>query len=162
MILRSRSVGELRVEEDSLLYFADGVIGFEDLKRFVLAEVKEFEPFMWLISADEPEIGFAIADPGLFFEGRYEVPLGDADKDALDLQAGDTVSIFVIVSIADGGRRICANLKGPVVLNTRSRMCKQVVIYNPAYSVRQALLAPNEARPACAEAIARDRAAIRG
>ena len=162
MILRSRTIGEIRVEEDSVLYFADGLVGFEDLKKFVLAEVQEFQPFMWLVAVDEPEIGFAIADPQFFYPDRYEVPLGESDKDVLDLQTGDTVSIFVIVSIADAGRRITANLKGPVVLNTRNRMCKQVVIYNPAYSVRQAALAPQIDRSEIPGAIARDRAEARG
>jgi flagellar assembly factor FliW len=98
------------------------------------------------MSAEEPDLGFAVADPQLFFPGQYEVHLGEADRDALDLQPGDTISIFVIVSVTDGGRRITANLKGPVVLNTRNQMCRQVVIYNPAYSVRQSLLAPGEER----------------
>lgn len=158
MILRSKTIGRIEVAEDSILYCGDGLVGFEDLKRFILAEPDEFQPFFWLLSVDEPEIGFAIADPQLFFADRYEVPLGDADKDALDLQPGDTVSIFVIVSIAEGGQRITANLKGPMVLNTRNRMCRQVVIYNPAYSVRQPLLDQEVYRPTI-HAVARDRAA---
>ncbi len=158
MILRSRTIGQIEVAEDSVLFCTEGLVGFEDLKRFILAEPEEFLPFYWLISVDEPEIGFAIADPQLFFAERYEVPLGDSDKDALDLQPGDTVSIFVIVSITEGGSRITANLKGPMVLNTRNRMCRQVVIYNPAYSVRQPLLDQEVARPTI-HAVARDRAA---
>ena len=147
MILHSKTLGRFEVEDSSLLYCADGlrrVRGVQEVLSWPRSP--EYGPFLWLMSVDEPDLGFAVADPQLFFPGRYEVNLGDADRDALDLQPGDTISIFVIVSITDGGRRITANLKGPVVLNTRNRMCRQVVIYNPSYSVRQPLLAPGEER----------------
>jgi flagellar assembly factor FliW len=90
------------------------------------------------------------------------VPLGDSDKDALEFQPGDAVSIFVIVSSADGGRKVTANLKGPVVVNNRNRMAKQVVIYNPAYSVRQSWLGPPVESMSTPGAIVLDRASARG
>jgi flagellar assembly factor FliW len=161
MILHSKMLGRLKVDDGSLLYCADGLVGFEEYQKFYLAEVPEYGPFLWMMSAEEPDLGFAVADPQLFFPGRYEVSLGDAERDALDLQPGDTISIFVIISIMDGGRRITANLKGPVILNTRNRMCRQVVIYNPAYSMRQPLLVPGEERTPLAES-ARGRVAARG
>jgi flagellar assembly factor FliW len=151
MILHSKSLGRLEVDDGSLLYCTDGLVGFEEYKQYYLAEVPEYGPFLWLMSVEEPDLGFAVADPQLFFADRYEVNLGDCDRDALDLQAGDTVSIFVIVSIMDGGRRITANLKGPVVLNTRNRICRQVVIYNPAYATRQPLLVPGDVQIPFAE-----------
>lgn len=140
MVVRSRSLGEIEVQEDAVLYLPDGLLGFENLKQYILVEIPEYLPFLWLISVEEPEIGFAISDPQLFYGPPYEVGLSQADKDVVDLQTGDTISIFVIVSISDGGRRITANLKGPVVLNTRNRLGKQVVIYSPSYSVRQSPL----------------------
>jgi flagellar assembly factor FliW len=163
MILRSRFFEQIEVDEKSVLYLPDGLLGFEDLKHYILAEVEEFRPFLWLVSVDDPEIGFAISDPQLFFGRPYEVGLSDADKDVLELQTGDEISVFVIVSIWDGGRKITADLKGPVVLNTRNRLTKQVVIYNPAYSVRQPLLTVQEggAREA-ALSTARDRMAAQG
>jgi flagellar assembly factor FliW len=161
MILQSKTMGRLEVDDASLLYCAGGLVGFEEYKRYYLAEVPEYGPFLWLMSADEPDLGFAVADPQLFYPGEYEVNLGEADRDALDLQPGDTISVFVIISVLDGGRRISANLKGPVVLNTRNRMCRQVVIYNPAYSVRQSLLTPGEERIPLVEC-ARGRVAARG
>jgi flagellar assembly factor FliW len=161
MILHSKTLGRLEVDNGSLLYCTDGLVGFEEHKKYFLAEVPEYGPFLWMMSVEEPDLGFAVADPQLFFPGHYEVNLGECDRDALDLQPGDTISIFLIVSIMDGGRRITANLKGPVVLNTRNRICRQVVIYNPAYSMRQPLLVPSEERIPLAEN-ARGRVAARG
>jgi flagellar assembly factor FliW len=161
MILHTDVLGEIRVDDESVLYLADGLLGFEELKRYILAEVEEYLPFLWLISVEEPRIGFAIADPQLFYGPPYEVALSQADKEVLDLQTGDTVSVFVIVSIADAGRRITANLKGPVVLNTRNRLGKQVVVYSPSYSVRQSPLVVQEQVPLAAVAH-RGRVSARG
>ena len=161
MILHSKTLGRLEVDDGSLLYCTDGLVGFEEHKNYYLAEVPEYRPFLWMMSVEEPDLGFAVADPQLFFPGHYEVNLGEAERGALDMQPGDTMSIFVLVSIIDGGRQIVANLKGPVVLNTRNRICRQVVIYNPAYAVRQPLLVPSEERIPFAES-ARGRVAARG
>lgn len=143
MIIRSSSLGEIEVNDDSMLYLPDGLLGFEELKQFAFVNVDPFRPFLWLLAADEPELGFAVADPELFFPGVYEVSLSESDKDVLDWQAGDPLAVFVLISIPEGGRRITANLKGPVVLNTRNRLAKQVVVYNPAFSVRQPLIQPS-------------------
>lgn len=161
MILHSKTLGTLEVDDGSLLYCSDGLVGFEEHKKYYLAEVPDYGPFLWMMSVEEPDLGFAVADPQLFFPGHYEVVLGEAEREALDLQPGDDISIFVIISIMDGGRRITANLKGPVVLNTRNRICRQVVIYNPAYSMRQPLLVPSEERISYAEST-RGRVAARG
>ena len=162
MILRSPMLGEIQATEDSIRYFADGLMGYEDLKRYALAEPDDFEPFLWMVSVDDPRVAFALAEPELFYAGRYDVPLGDSDKDVLDLHPGDTVSVFVLVSTLDGGRRITANLKGPVVVNDRNRLGKQVVIYNPAYSVRQAWLGSTSSGEHAPVAVVMDRTAARG
>jgi flagellar assembly factor FliW len=162
MFLSSKALGKMEVEESAILYLPDGLLGFEDLKRYILVEVEEFVPFLWLISVEQPEVGFAIADPKLFYAPPYEVTLSESDKDCLDIQAGDPVSIFVIVSITDGGRRITANLKGPVVLNTRNRLGKQVVVYSATYSVRQGLLTAEEERVPVAGIASRGRAVAQG
>ncbi|MBK8231853.1 MAG: flagellar assembly protein FliW [Candidatus Eisenbacteria bacterium] len=143
MILRSKSLGEIEVRDEAAIYMPDGLLGFEELKQYVFLEPEEFHPFLWLVSTEEPEIGFAVADPQLFWPGLYEVPLSDSDKDVLDWQAEDQLGVFVLVSVAEGGRRITANLKGPVVINTRNRLAKQVVVYNPAFAVRQPLVQPS-------------------
>jgi flagellar assembly factor FliW len=162
MFLSSKALGGMEIDESAILYLPDGLLGFEDLKRYVLVEVDEFLPFLWLVSVEQPEVGFAIADPQLFYGPPYEVGLSDSDKDCLDFQTGDQVSIFVIVSITDGGRKITANLKGPVVLDTRNRLGKQVVVYSPSYSVRQGLLTVEEDRVPVAGIASRGRSVAQG
>jgi len=162
MVLRTRNLGEIQVNEDAIICVPDGILGFEDLKHYIFVEVEEFYPFMWLLSVEDPEIGFAVSDPHYFFGAPYEVMLSDVDRSVLDLRTGDDISVFVIVSIADGARRITANLKGPIVLNTRNRLAKQVVVYSPSYSVRQSPLTLLPEHLPAAAMIEGSRAAARG
>jgi flagellar assembly factor FliW len=138
MKVRTNMMGTVEVSEDATLYVPDGLFGFEDLKRYVVTEVESLSPFRLLISTEDPEVAFAVADPRLILE-PYSVPLADSDRDLLDLQADDRISMFVLLSTSDTGDGFTANLKGPVVLNTRNRVAKQVVVYNPAYSFRHPL-----------------------
>lgn len=151
MILRSKSLGEIEVRDDAAIHLPDGLLGFDDLRKFVFLDVEEFRPFLWLISTDEPEIGFAVADPRYFYAGAYEIPLSEADRDILDCEPNDRLSVFVLVSVPESGRKITANLKGPVVMNARNRLAKQVVVYNPAFAVRQPMLLPSSITSATLE-----------
>jgi len=140
MKVETREWGTVEVPDEAIVHLPEGLLGFEDLHRFVFIDVEEFRPFMWFLSVDDPEVGFAVADPYYFHAGPYDVNLTEADENTLDLEEGDTIAIFVIVTIADGGRQITANLKGPMVFNTRNRLAKQVVVYGSSFSVRQPML----------------------
>ena len=120
--------------------FPDGILGFADCKEYDLAPVATGSPIHWLQSHDEPGRGFALAPPGLFCRGRYEVPLSAEDRRVLGLEEEDETDVFVIVNVSADGPSITGNLKGPIVINRRSRLAKQVVIYNPSLSLRAPLL----------------------
>jgi flagellar assembly factor FliW len=139
MQVRTREWGVLEVPEERLVHMANGPLGFEDLRRFVLVQQEEIEPFLWLVCVDDPEVGFAVADPQFFHSGAYPLALSEIDEGMLDLAEGDDVSVFVIVTLSPEGEPV-ANLRGPVVLNARNRLARQVVIYGSGLSVRQPML----------------------
>jgi flagellar assembly factor FliW len=140
MRIETREWGTLEVDPSSMVHFPEGLLGFEELHRFVFVDAEEFRPFVWFLSVDNPEVGFAVAEPHYFCTSPYDVSLSEADEGLLELSEGDSIALFVVVSIGDRGREITGNLKGPIVLNTRNRLAKQLVVYGAAYSVRQPIL----------------------
>jgi flagellar assembly factor FliW len=139
MQIRTLNWGELEIPDDQAIHLPEGLLGFEELHRFVFLDIEEFRPFVWLVSVDDPELSFAVADPCHFHPGAYPVTLSDADETLLDLEAGDSVAVFVIVAVSPKGE-VTANLKGPIVLNMRNRRAKQLVTYGSSLSVRQPIL----------------------
>ncbi|MBU1495195.1 MAG: flagellar assembly protein FliW, partial [Actinobacteria bacterium] len=106
MKVQTRHWGPLEVEDSSLVRFPDGLLGFEDLHNFALIDAEEYRPFLWFLSTEDPDICFAVADPFYFTTAPYELSLSRADEEALELHQGDSMAVFVIVTIREEGRRI--------------------------------------------------------
>jgi flagellar assembly factor FliW len=138
MKVRSDRFGELELSGDAILSFPDGLLGFEDQTEFALHEPAEDRPFAWLLSTTDPHVGFAVCDPDLFLAETYELTLSELDQAALELLDGDSVRIYVLVGPPENARPT-ANLKGPVIVNTRSRRARQLLLYSARLPVRQPL-----------------------
>ncbi|MCK4412044.1 MAG: flagellar assembly protein FliW [Candidatus Eisenbacteria sp.] len=136
MRIRTPLWGTLEVADDQLVHLPEGLVGFEDFHRFVLVDVAEYHPFLWLLSTENPSVGFAVAEPRYFREGTYPVTLSATDESHLELAAGDTLAIFVIIAI-DAEQCVTANLRGPIVLNTRNRIAKQIIAFGTSLSLRE-------------------------
>jgi flagellar assembly factor FliW len=140
MRITTHELGTLEVPEDSRVYLPEGLLGFGDLHDFALIDREEFRPFAWLVSSDNPDVSFAVTDPDRFRTGSHEISLSRIDEAALDLEAGDPIVIFVLVTISDGGRRITGNLRAPIAMNPRNRLARQIIVYGAGLSVRQQIL----------------------
>jgi flagellar assembly factor FliW len=124
----SSRFGTFEVEDGTVLTFPAGLLGFPDQQRYVILDHDRDAPFKWLQSLDEPELAFVIIDPALF-DGHYRV---DSPSDALaELGGGqaDEMTVAVILTIpSDDPARITANLRGPLLMNPRTKLCKQLVL----------------------------------
>ena len=59
MKVNTYKFGEVEFGEDHIMSFAEGLFGFEHLKKYLLIKA-ENELFYWLNSIDEPEISFPL------------------------------------------------------------------------------------------------------
>ncbi len=128
MIYTSTRFGTFDLCEDSVLTFPSGLLGFPDQRRYVLLDHDTEAPFKWLQSLEEPSLAFVVIDPSLFHPTyRVEYP-----RDALaevQVEGGDDLSVAVILTIpSDDPGRVTANLRGPLLMNARTRLCKQLVL----------------------------------
>ncbi|RKY85530.1 flagellar assembly protein FliW [candidate division KSB1 bacterium] len=127
-LIKNSQFGDIKFDEDKIVEFSDGILGFEDLKQFVILDIQEFEPFQWLISIEDPEIAFPIVSPIVVMDNyspnlskkEIEYFLGEfEDKDLL---------LYVIVTIKENLKKVTANLKGPIIINQKSRKGIQVIV----------------------------------
>ena len=124
----STRFGTFEVDERTILMFPAGLLGFPEQQRYVMLDHDTEAPFKWLQSLDEPGLAFVIIDPVLF-DGAYRL---EYTHDALDDVGGgqtEDLTVAVILTIpSEDPCRITANLRGPLLLNTRTRLCKQLVL----------------------------------
>ena len=152
--IQSTRFGALLVDEERVINFPNGLLGFPDHKRFALIQTGEENYFFWLQSVDEPNLAFVVTDPAIFFKG-YEVPLRDETRQDLRLDAagdeeaaGDRpgptavaetfLQVFVICNKVDDW--LTGNLLGPLVVNSQNRLAQQVVLTEKKWTTRQPLM----------------------
>ena len=123
------------------LYFAGGLPGFPDARRFVLVRLgDELSPFSVLRSLDNSaDLEFVVTHPGLFFPD-YAPEIDDDTADRLELKSADDALLLVIVTVTDPVAASTANLLGPIVVNRHTRAAAQAVLGASGYNTREALV----------------------
>ena len=134
----TRLFGTLHIQEEELLDFRDGLLGFSLCKRWLLIEGKK-PGTSWLQSADHGGLAFMLIDPFLAFDG-YTAHLGPSEIEQLDARDPAQIAVFAIVTLPSTDTpELTANLRGPVVINVRARRGAQIVASEGTWSVRQPL-----------------------
>ncbi|MFN8051675.1 MAG: flagellar assembly protein FliW [Acidimicrobiales bacterium] len=136
VLISSERFGDVDCEESSTLSFPRGLLGFEDQTAFAVVPVDEDGIYSWLQSANDPALAFLVTSPHFFF-ADYEPDVDDADLAELDLT--DPSETLVLCLLTVGEDSITANLLGPVVVNTRTRVARQVVLTDNRWSTRESL-----------------------
>jgi len=124
------------VSDGNIFTFPEGVPAFEDYKQFVMYCNTDMQPFFFMKSIGvSPEISFVCIDPYLIYPD-YQVRVGPADLQALNLKRGQDAFVFSFVTVRDNACDITANLQGPVVLNLKNSRGRQVICEGVQYDVR--------------------------
>lgn len=116
--------GKITINKENIFVLPNGLLGFEELKQFILISDEETEPFKWLISVEDPNIGFPIISP-FYIDFDYNI-----GKD-IDLEHN---ALFVVVTLQDENKNISANLKAPIILNLQNMTGEQFLIPFEKYS----------------------------
>ena len=119
MKLSTLQFGEIEFTDDLLIKFSDGVVGFENLKQFILI-TEENGLFYWLTSVDEPEIVF---------------PLFPISSLREDYPRKDAYEPFGIVRLSKNPSEITINLKAPIYLDQQGKSGYQKILDTEKYPV---------------------------
>lgn len=118
---------EVDAAEPQVLSFSDGIPGFPNSQRFVLASISPDSDFQLLQSLDEPEVSMVVTAPWTFFPD-YAPDLEEADRRELALEAAEDAVVFCPVTLEAATRTAYVNLLGPFVVNSRTREGRQIVL----------------------------------
>jgi flagellar assembly factor FliW len=137
MEIRTSRFGMITVDEDRLMTFPRGLLGFPSLTRFALIQTGHGNYFFWLQSVEEPGVAFVVTDPATFFKD-YDVPIRAETFEDLGFTNTKFAQILVICNKL--GDWLTGNLLGPIVVNGENRMAQQVVLTEKKWTTRQPLL----------------------
>jgi len=137
MKVETTRFGQIEVDENRLIKFSSGLLGFPDDHDYALVQTNNEGNFFWLQSIDQPEVAFVVCDPLLFLPD-YQVPVKPEDLVKIDLKNMDDVQVLIIVNKI--GRTLTGNLQGPLVINVGNRHGRQLVLSEKKYSTRHPLM----------------------
>lgn len=136
MIIQTTRFGEIEVQEEMMITFPDGILGFMDSKKYVLIDHGQDSPVRWLQAISDPDLAFVVMDPFLF-KPDYNASVPPEEVAPLGAQDIRHLLLLTIITIPSGQpEQMTANLKGPIVINLENRLAKQVVLYDSVYSTR--------------------------
>ena len=131
MQVSSSRFGVLDATEDQLITIDGGLLGFPDAVRFVRLPVDDAEGWQWLQSVNDGDLAFLVISAFRFFPD-YDIELPDGEVKALELDDPSDADVLALVTIRhtdEGGiASVTANLLGPLVINHRTGVGRQVVL----------------------------------
>ena len=136
MKLKGTRFGEIEFSKGDVIDFSEGMIGFQNLKQYVVVNTKEGSPYRWLQSVEDSKIAFLVSIPE-FFIADYAPEISDAEAKSLGLSAVTAHLILVTTTIPAGNPNAAtANLAAPIIINLETRKAKQVILEDEAYTIR--------------------------
>lgn len=136
MRIQTSRFGLIELTNGDLIQFPEGILGFGQLRKFVLLDDPNDEIFAWLQSCEEPGIAFPVLEPEIFTES-YEPTLAKSDMVSLELSDQTVHRMFCIVTIPKDPTQMTANLKAPVVVNIEKRVARQCVLQDNSLAIRE-------------------------
>lgn len=148
MNVHTTRFGTVDLDEQRIISFPAGLLGFSSYKTFALLQPDDDAVFFWLQSLESPELAFVVTDPTMWVQG-YEAAIRREQMEELGLNKLDDAQVFVIVN--KYGRSLTANLQGPLVINVGNHKAMQLVLADKKWTTRHEIVQvaePAEAVPA--------------
>ena len=138
MKVKTTRFGELEVNPNDIITFSEGLLGFENLKKFAIiydSDREERSKISWLQSMEEPALALPIIHPSELIDDYGPIVEDELMKNIGDPADAD-ILMFVTLSIPSDLTKMTANLKAPIIINTEGRKAIQVIVENEEYKVK--------------------------
>ncbi len=145
MIIQTSRFGQVQLNNEEIIIFSEGLLGFQDLRSFVLLDDPNDDIFAWLQSCESPAIAFPVLEPELFSE-TYKINLSKSDLEVLQMPNSSRARSFCIVTIPDDPTLMTANVKAPIVINVEKKRARQCVLQDNNLAIREPIFTKLQAR----------------
>ena len=138
MKITTRVFGEIEIDDNKIIHFPSGIIGFPEMTDFALVydeEKGKDTPIRWLQSVQEAGFAMPVMDPLLVakdynpeVEDDHLIPLGE-------MTAEDTL-VLVTVTVPKDLTKMSVNLQAPIIINAESKKATQIIVNSEKYPIK--------------------------
>jgi flagellar assembly factor FliW len=147
MQIETRRFGTLEIDDDAAFDVSSGIPGFPDMRHVALLGAgtmrgadhddggqTEDHSMYWLQDLDDGDLSFLCIVPWVAFP-EYDIELDEGTLGIAD-ETDITVLSLVTTRREDGAAHLTANLRAPLVVDTRARKLQQVILSDSRWPVR--------------------------
>lgn len=135
--------GEIEVEQERIFKFALPIIGFNELRDFIILDTNKDSLFKWLQSVEDPALAFPIVSV-FSMDVDYSIDLADSVVEALKIKNVESLLVMNIASIPQNDPQgTTINLLAPIVFNLDELLAGQVILSGSGYDISFPLFKKN-------------------
>ena len=137
MTITTKVFGEITIDDDRIIKFSKGIVGFPDLTDFALLHDSEkgTDSIHWLQSIQEPAFAMPVMDP-LRVCPDYNPEVDDEILQNLGELNPEEMLVLVTMTVPKDVKLMSVNLKGPIVINAEQKTAIQVIVEGDEYPVK--------------------------
>jgi flagellar assembly factor FliW len=138
MLIKTRHFGEIDLDENKIIYFNNGILGFEDYKKYTLLYDNEEgarPDISWLQSLEEPTLAIPLISPFLI-KSDYNPEVEDEQLKSLGEITEDNIVVMVSITIPSDVHNMTVNLKAPFIINSDTKKGAQIIVENSDYEIK--------------------------
>ena len=136
-IINSKVLGEVSATADQVLTFPTGLLGFPEARDFVLVATRR-TGFYWLQSLDHEALTFLVLDP-FTHVSDFVIDIPDNELGGLGTDANEIIVLGIVTLPAGPEDPLTVNLQGPLLINSKKGLGRQLIVEDSAYGVRMQL-----------------------
>ena len=135
MKIKTLRFGEIEIEQERIFEFALPIIGFIELKKFVIVDINQDGLFKWLQSTEDPALAFPIVSV-FSLNIDYTIDLPDNIVETLKITNVDSLLVMNIASIPqDNPQGSTLNLLAPLIFNLENYLAGQIILSGSGYDI---------------------------
>lgn len=144
--VETRHFGSKDYSEDSVIYMPCGMPGFESETTFLLLQVPEQYPLVYMQSSRTADLCF-VALPVFTVDPQYKIELSLEDGLLLGVGRSPRIGteVLCLTLVAIDGSEVRVNLLAPILVNLQTRTAAQCINAEPDYSHQHTFLPAVEA-----------------
>ena len=139
MKIETKYHGEVDITTDEIWTFTKGIPGFPQEKQFAILPLPDNDVYAILQSVETASLGFVIVNPFLFFPD-YDFDIDEATVHQLSIEKETDVGVYTILTIQDPFEKTTANLQAPLIMNTKNKQAKQLILSDGKYNTKHRII----------------------
>lgn len=138
MRVMTRHFGEVDLDDNKIINFENGILGFENYKLYTLLYDNEDgnrSDISWLQSIEEPSLAIPVISP-FIVKTDYNPEVEEELLKPLGNFSEDNIVILVSVTVPSDIKKITTNLKAPFIINSDAKKGVQIIAENSDYEIK--------------------------